>query len=136
MAAKKEAQKKNPIAKSNMPVGFVPLTQQRVLGWFVRRAGNQLQGTIQDSFTVKSQNKRFPDKKVYKIEITGGQTDIVDPDGGEATVSEGLIGIDETGYLKKLGDLAKGREVFIDCKGKESDDQQAPWIFEIGVVPF
>ena len=133
--AKKNAPKKD-ARDPDMPAGFEPLGRSRVSGWFVREAGNMLQGILKDSFTVKSKNLRFPDKKVYVLEITGGETRIMNSEGVPETISEGTVGIDETGYLKKLGDLEKGREVFLKCKGKEDDSQQAPWIFAIGVVPF
>ena len=126
-----------PKPDNDMPEGFVALGMTPVVGWFVRVAGNKLQGTIQDSFTVKGSGKFKSDRKVYKIEITDGTTTIVNADGEQVEVTEGLVGVDETGYLKKLGDLEKGREVFLKCKGKEDpDDRESPWIFAIGVVPF
>ncbi len=120
-------------AVSEMPEGFDEQTQSRVEGWFVREAGNSVQGIIKDMFEVKAKGK-FGARKVYKIELTKGETKIMDGDGGETTASEGdLIGLDETGYLKKLAEVEKGSEVFVLCKGKESDAMQAPWIFKVGV---
>lgn len=137
MAKKDTKAKKGPEIDPDMPEGFTPLGRGKVAGWFVREAGNTIQGFLKDSFTVKSKNKRFPDKKVYVIDITDGETNVINGEGVPERLSEGLVGIDETGYLKKLGDLEKGREVFLKCKGKEDEeDQQSPWIFAVGVVPF
>lgn len=137
MATKNKSTKTAPKTDTDMPEGFVALGMTRVAGWFVREAGNTLQGTLADSFTVKASGKFKKERKVYKIEITAGSTKVMNSDGEEVTIEEGLVGLDETGYLKKLGDLEKGREVFIKCKGKEDpDDRESPWIFAIGVVPF
>lgn len=125
--------------ETNMPEGFVPLGMTRVEGWFVREAGNTIQGTLADSFTTKGTGKfnKGKERKVYKIEITNGTTRVMNGDGEVESITEGLVGLDETGWLKKLGDLEKGREVFIRCKGKEDpSDRESPWIFDIGVVPF
>jgi hypothetical protein len=133
----KKADSKKPARDPDMPDGFEPLGMTRVDGWFVRKAGNALQGTIQDSFVTKGAGKFKKDRKVYKIQITGGETEVMNADGELVTIDAGLVGIDETGYLKKLGDLEKGREVFVKCKGKEEpDEKESPWIFAIGVVPF
>ncbi len=136
--AKKDEAKKVPATDDDMPEGFVALGRKNVDGWFTRRAGNKIQGILKDAFTVKSRDKRFPDKKVYVIEITQGSTVVSDAEGNPQELTEGTVGLDETGYLKKLGDLdvGAGREVWIKCKGKESDAKDAPWIFVTAVVPF
>jgi hypothetical protein len=139
MATKEKTTKTTKGKPADMPEGFVELTASRVAGWFVRRAGNTIQGLIKDSFETKGTGKfnRGQTRKVYKIEITNGTTTVMNADGQEVEAGEGeLVGVDETGYLKKLADLDKGREVFLACKGKESEAKEAPWIFAIGVVPF
>jgi hypothetical protein len=137
MATKNKNKTAAPKVDPDMPEGFTPLGMTPVVGWFVRAEGNKIQGTIQDSFTVKGSGKFKKDRKVYKIEITEGTTTVVNAEGEQVEVEEGLVGVDETGYLKKLGDLEKGREVFLKCKGKQDpDDRESPWIFAIGVVPF
>lgn len=137
MATKNTKKTTEPKRDPDMPEGFEPLGMTRVAGWFVREEGNTLQGTLQESFTVKASGKFKKERKVYKIEITAGSTKVMVGEGEVAKIDEGLVGLDETGYLKKLGDLEKGREVFIKCKGKEDpSDRESPWIFAIGVVPF
>jgi len=137
---KTKTKSKEPDRDPDMPEGFAPLGRTRVNGWFVREAGNAIQGIIRDSFVVKSKKPRFPDKKVYVIELTGGATQIMNGDGNVETIDEGTVGLDETGYLKKLAQLEPQAEVFIKCMGKEEDTQQAPWVFKIGVaggkIPF
>jgi len=136
-AQTKATPKKAPERDPDMPEGFETLGRTRVQGWFVREAGNKIQGTLKDSFTVKSKDRRFPDKKVYVIDITEGETDIMNAERNPETITQGTVGIDETGYLKKLSDLEKDREVFIKCKGKEDPGKKdSPWVFVIGVVPF
>lgn len=139
MAKEKQSTKKTkePARDPDMPEGFVPLGRSRVAGWFVREVGNSIQGTIKDSFTVKQTGKFKGDRRVYVIDITDGETKVMNAEGVPETISEGTVGVDETGYLKKLADLEKDREVFLKCKGKEDpDDDKSPWIFAVGVVPF
>ncbi len=133
---KKSEAKKSPEVDTDLPEGFVPLGRGKVTGWFIREEGNTVRGFLKDSFTVKSKDRKYPDKKVYVIEISGGETNVMNAEGEPEIISEGTVGVDETGYLKKLGDLEKGREVFLKCKGKDGTDRDSPWIFAVGVVPF
>src|SRR4029078_5992079 len=104
-AQTKAAPKKAPERDPDMPEGLETLGRGRVAGWFDGEAGTKIQGVLKASFTVKSKNPRFPDKKVYVLDITEGQTDIMDAEGSPQTISEGTVGIDETGSLKNLREL-------------------------------
>lgn len=135
-ATKTKTAPKGPEAEADMPEGFKPLGRSKVSGWFAREVGNKVQGILKDSFTVKSKQPRFPDKKVYVIEITAGETTVFDSEGNPQTIDAGTVGIDETGYLKKLGTVEVGTEVWIKCKGKDGEAKDAPWIFAVAVMPF
>lgn len=122
--------------ESELPDGFVPLGMSRVDGWFTVKTGNSIQGVIEDSFETKG---KFGTRRVYKIKLTAGETDITDSEGKEDSATEGqMVGVDEKGWLKSLEKVEKGREVFIKCKGKgqATKGHNAPWIFALGVVPF
>lgn len=116
-----------------MPEGFAPVSS-KMDGFFICEEGNSVQGTLLDSF-VNSKSK-FGPKKVYKVEITSGTTRVMTADDGETDAEAGaVIGIDEKGYLKKLGDIAKGSEIFIRCTGREETakkGQQPAWMFSVG----
>ena len=138
MATKDKTKNKAESPDNDLPEGFTTLGRSNVDGWFAREEGNSVQGILKDSFVVKGRKvkgKIFPDKRVYVIEITKGQTNAMNAEGEPTVFAEGeTIGVDETGYLKKLDGVEKGREVFLKCKGKEDpSDQQSPWIFAVGV---
>jgi hypothetical protein len=130
--------KKAPERDPDLPEGFEPMTGGRVAGWFLIEPGNSIQGFMVDSFEHDGQ---FGRKKVYKIEVTSGTTRVSDGDGVVTEVAEGaLVGLDERGWLKRLGDVEKGREIFVKCIGKEPPNKanrmKGAWKFTIGVVPF
>jgi hypothetical protein len=124
--------------ESTVPDGFSPLTRSRIDGWFIVEAGNQVQGILRDSFDVPDRFKRNGTKRVFKIEITSGETKTIDPEGVETSLTEGLmVGLDEKGWLASLADVEKGREVFVKCLGRgdkpAKPGQQPPWLFALGV---
>lgn len=135
----KTARKEAPPEDNDLPEGFEPISGKMVLGWFICEEGNTVQGYLRDKIEVKSQ---FGDgkKTVYKIQISSGETRIMHPENGETTATEGdLIGLDERGFLKRLADIEKGREVFVKCKGKLAPSKKFPrgaWEFSLGAVPF
>lgn len=122
--------------ESQLPEGFEPLTSGRVAGWFLLEEGNEIRGILRDTFVVDG---KFGKKNVHKILITSGTTRIMHPENGETDVGEGeMVGIDETGWLKALSDVGKGREIYIKCTGKDAPTKDFPrgvWKFLLGVVP-
>lgn len=131
-----KAKRKSTRPEEQMPEGFVPVSS-KLDGWFIVEEGNSVQGFIRDSFNVTGQ---YGTKKVYKIEVSAGETRIVDKDKGETDATEGaLIGVDEKGFLKKLGDLPRNSEVFVKCLGKSDKPakkgQQPAWLFSVGSKP-
>jgi hypothetical protein len=115
-----------------LPAGFEEIGSQ-LAGWFVREPGNSIEGILRGSFSSKG--GEFGPRKVYRVEITAGKTKVSNADDDGVYVTEGIVGLDETGYLKRLGDLADGRHVFVRClsKGPKRED---PWVFQLGAVPF
>lgn len=136
MAKTKAKQTKRTPDEMDLPEGFEPLTSGKVAGFFIFEEDNQVQGILRDTFTVKG---KFGPKNVHKILITSGETRIMTADQGEADASEGmLIGLDETGWLKSLNDVDKGREVFIKCTGKDEPTKEFPrgvWRFKLAIKP-
>lgn len=109
-----------------LPAGYED-TQTRMVGFFARKPGNTIEGILRGSFVIKG---KFGPKRIYRIEITNGETDIVSGED-ESTVDAGLVGLDETGYLKRLADLSDGMQVFVRCLSKGPDEKD-PWIFQTG----
>jgi hypothetical protein len=136
MAKTKTASKRRDPDMEGLPEGFEPLRAGRVEGFFIREEDNQVQGILKDSFVVKG---KFGSKTVYKILITSGETRIMTKDDAEQDATEGmLIGLDESGWLKSLADVEKGREVFVKCMGLEEPTKEFPrgqWKFKLGVMP-
>jgi hypothetical protein len=138
--AKKAETKKQPSFEKDLPdklpEGFEPITSGKLDGWFVVEAGNSIQGFLRDSFVVKG---KFGEKRVYKIEVTGGVVRAVNTDDGEFEATNGaLIGLDEKGWLKSLSNIAPGTEIFVKCLGQEETakkGQSPAWKFLIGAVP-
>lgn len=139
---------------SDLPEGFVSLMGGRVDGWFLREESppegqprNSVRGILLESFEVKS---RFPDpvtgrkrKTVYKIQITKGVTRATtmgegDEEARVVELGEGqVVGLDESGWLRRLKDVDDGTEVFVLCKGRGPATEEAPqgaWIFAVGTM--
>jgi hypothetical protein len=110
-----------------LPKGFKP-ARQRLDGFFEREPGNEATGILRGSFEVKG---KFGARRVYRIELTTGETQAGD---GEMVGPGGIIGIDETGYTKALGDIEPGTGVFIRYEGKEGAGEKDPHIFTLGVA--
>ncbi len=109
-----------------LPKGFVEASST-LAGFFERVQNNSIQGKLRGSFNVKG---KFGDRRVHRIEVSAGETAI----GNGETAGEGeLVGIDETGYLKKLSDMEQGAEVFIRYLGKKGDDKQDAHVFQVAV---
>lgn len=119
MAAKKV------VKKAALPKGFKP-ARQRLDGFFAREEGNTAQGILKGSFEIKG---KFGPKRVYRIALTYGETQIGD---GEMLGEGAIIGVDETGYTKALGDIEDGTMVFIRYDGKEGPGEKDPHLFTIG----
>jgi hypothetical protein len=126
-------------AATALPSRFKALTRSRIDGWFIVEAGNQVIGILRDVFEVPDRFKKGGSKRVYKIEVTEGETRCTDPDGAETSLTEGLmVGLDEKGFLSPLADVPKGTEVCVVCAGRaekaNKPGQQPAWLFEIGTV--
>lgn len=114
-----------------MPEGYEELSNQ-LDGYFLRKAGNTVEGRYLGSFISKS--GKFGPKAVHMVQLTNGAT-LIEKDGKEGDASEGdTIGINETGYLKALKKAPEGSNVFILCEGKDGEDKQDPWIFKLAVA--
>lgn len=131
--ASKNAPKTNP-ETGELPEGFDPLQGERVMGWFSLVEGNSIQGLIRDNYETKG---KFGQRRVFKIVVTAGETEVQDANGEPVTAGEGdLVGLDERGWLKKLTDLPRNTEVFIKCLGKSAPTKEQPrgvWRFTLGV---
>lgn len=132
----KAARKPKSTPEESLPAGYAPLTGGKIDGWFVVKAGNSIEGILRDAFTVKGQ---FGPKRVYKIEVTDGETEALDSESGEFTAAGGeMIGVDEKGWLKGLADISKGSKVFIRCLGQAETakkGQKPAWKFLVGAIP-
>jgi len=118
------AAKKNTAKKAALPKGFVE-ARQRLDGFFERTEGNTLQGRLRGSFDVKG---KFGIKRVFRIEITDGETQIGD---GEMVGPGSCVGLDETGYTKVLAELPPDTIVFVRYDGKGPDTRD-PHMFTVG----
>lgn len=110
-----------------LPKGFKP-ARQRLDGFFEREVGNEATGVLRGSFEVKG---KFGSKRVYRIELTAGETQVGD---GEMVGPGGIVGVDETGYTKALGDIEPGTGVFLRYEGKDGEGEKAPHVFTVGVA--
>ena len=110
-----------------LPKGFKP-ARQRLDGFFEREVGNEATGVLRGSFEVKG---KFGSKRVYRIELTAGETQVGD---GEMVGPGGIVGVDETGYTKALGDVEPGTGVFLRYEGKDGEGEKAPHVFTVGVA--
>jgi len=136
------ATKKKKSNEPDLPEGFEPVSS-KMDGFFIVEDGNSIQGIIRDAFMVRSQFHK-DGKRVYKIEITNGTTRVMHSENGEQDATEGdVVGVDEKGYLKKLGDMPKGTEVYLRVLGREETakkGQQPAWKFQVAVkegkIPF
>ncbi len=123
--------------QSALPEGFAPLDFERLAGYFLRKQGNSIRGIYVGSFTPKN-GGQFGPKKTYRIKVTAAGTAIsVKGENGKSTEGtaaiDDIIGVDETGYTKKLSSVGEGQEVFLLCEGKAGKGQQDPWVFQIAV---
>jgi len=125
MASTKAATKK--VKGKPLPKGF-RLARTRLDGFFKREVGNEATGILRGSFEVKG---KFGVRRVYRIELTDGETQVGD---GEMVGPGGVIGIDETGYTKALGDIEPGTGVFVRYEGKDGSGEKDPHIFTLGVA--
>jgi hypothetical protein len=126
MATTKKASTKAPKGKP-LPKGFKP-ARQRLDGFFAREEGNSATGILRGSFEVKG---KFGARRVYRVELTDGETQCGE---GELVGPGGIIGIDETGYTKALGDIEPGTGVFIRYEGKAGSGEKDPHLFTLGVA--
>jgi hypothetical protein len=122
--------------EATLPTGFVPVSGGKIDGWFVVKPNNSIQGILRDKFVVKG---KFGNKRVYKIEVTDGETDALDAEDGEFTAAGGeMIGLDEKGWLKSLNDVPNGTKIYVRCLGREATakkGQQPAWKFLVGAIP-
>lgn len=125
----KTAEKKNGKVKTGtLPKGFTEV-RSRLDGFFTLEPGNYVVGILRGSFEVEG---KFGRKKVYRIQVTDGQTRIGD-DGEIATVGQ-TVGLDEKGFLQSLGDLDVGTAVYVRYEGigEKGSKGNAPHIFTVG----
>jgi hypothetical protein len=116
-----------------LPAGFVE-ARTSLAGFFARidkgQPGfpNAIQGILRGHFQVKG---RFGEKRVHRIEITEGETIV----GEGEVLTEGQIGLDESGFTKVLSDFEPGTVVYVRCNGidkaKQKKGQSAPWDFTV-----
>jgi hypothetical protein len=117
------ASKKNSAKKAPVPKGFVE-ARQRLDGFFERSEGNAVQGILRGHFEVKG---KFGVRRVFRIEITDGETQVGE---GDVLGPGATIGLDETGYTKVLGELTSGTVVFARYEGK-GPDARDPHVFTV-----
>jgi hypothetical protein len=118
-----------------VPEGFDELTFGRVRGWFVFEAGNAVEGVLRDSFTKEG---NYGTDTVYKIEVGRMAPMIVDGETDEKVRAErgDVVGLDEKGFLRRLGDVPKGARVYVKCLGKSPPSTEFPqgaYQFKLGV---
>jgi hypothetical protein len=121
MAAKKA---NGTVKPGKLPKGYVEV-RSRLDGFFEREPGNTVQGILRGSFEVRG---KFGVKQVFRIEVTEGETQVGD---GELVGPGGVIGLDSTGYTKKLADLDAGALVFVRYEGKDAGGKD-PHVFTVG----
>jgi hypothetical protein len=121
MAAKKASK-----PKKSLPKGYKELTQ-RLDGFFERTEGNSIEALTRGDFAV---NGKFGRKRVFRLEVVEGETQVGD---GEMVGLGAIVGLDETGYTKKLADLEPGSRVFVRYDGKDGEGQQDAHVFTIAV---
>ena len=123
-AAKKPAAPKKKIAP--LPKGFVQ-ARSSLDGFFTREEGNSITGKLRGSFEVEG---NYGKRRVFRIELTDGETQV--GQDGEMVGKGAMVGLDETGYTKALGDFDPGEIVFVRYEGKEGPGEKDPHIFTIG----
>lgn len=143
--AKKTASPKSALSTlPQAPEGFEEVFGARVAGWFAREEGNVLQGILRESFEVKSKFTREADgkkkKRVYKVEVTaaGCLVEKVDAEGTVEAELGDLVGLDESGFLRRLSEVEEGREVWICCDGKSAPTDEWPqgaWQYRVRAKP-
>jgi hypothetical protein len=121
MAAKKQSK----VEQSKMPKGFVP-ARARLDGFFERTRGNTVIGALRGSFEVKG---KFGMRRVYRIEVSDGECQVGE---GELLGPGAVIGLDETGYTKVLGELEPGTIVFVRYEGKAGEAKDDRHVFTVG----
>jgi len=117
-----KAKKKNGGA---LPKGFVA-ARQRLDGFFEREEGNAIRGILRGAFKVRG---KFGEKSVFRIEVTDGETQVGD---GEMVGAGAVVGLDETGYTRVLGELEPGTVVYVRYDGKAGEGQQDAHVFTVG----
>jgi hypothetical protein len=132
MATAKKTKAATPKMKP-LPKGF-KAARQRLDGFFTRKEGNSVQGTLRGSFVVTG--GKYGPKNVYRIQVTEGETQV--GEDGEMIGPGGMIGIDETGYTQALGDVEAGTVVFVRYEGLQTPGQdpskENPHIFSVAVA--
>ena len=123
-------------ADEALPDGYDELTFGRVRGWFVFEAGNALEGVLRESFTKEG---RYGVDTVYKIQVNRIRPKIVDGETEETVVADhgDVIGLDEKGFLRRLGDVPNGTPVYVKCLGKSPPSEEFPqgaYQFKLGVA--
>lgn len=113
---------------SNVPEGFVPL-RQRLDGFFEREPGNTVTGVLKGTFTVSK--GKFGPRRVFRIQLTEPGTITND---GEVLEAGMVVGLDETGYTKCLGDVEPGTAVFVRYEGKAGDAKEDHHVFTVAVA--
>lgn len=128
---KSKAPKSKTTKQAALPKGFVELGGN-LAGFFERKEGNAVQGCYRGAFEVRG--GKFGPKRVFRIEVTEGETLIKNKDELMEAEQGDVIGLDETGYTKRLASVKEGTEVYVRCVGKQGTDKDSPWIFQLGIA--
>jgi len=123
MAAKKAAVSRGP----KLPKGYTP-ARVKLDGFFAREKGNTVHGILRGSFKVKG---KFGEKRVFRIEVVEGETQVGE---GEMVGPGAVIGLDETGYTKVLGELDPGTGIFVGYEGKAGAGEKDAHVFAVGIA--
>ena len=110
-----EKEKTNGIKQSSaLPKGFAP-ARTKLDGFFEREKGSCITGILRGSFTVKG---KFGARKCSVSKLVEGETQVGE---GELVGAGGVVGLDETGYTRVLGELEAGTGVFVRYEGKDGE---------------
>ena len=131
MATEKTTKKSKKAAPPALPNGY-KAARSRLDGFMTLEIGNSVTGIYRGSYTSEG---KFGKKDVYRIEITDGETQIGE-EGEIAGVGQ-MVGVNEKGYTKALGDLEPGTGVFVRYDGvgsEKSSKGNFPHLFTVGVA--
>lgn len=131
MAQKKQQKNKIGLKMPALPKGWKE-ARTTLAGWFARVPGNTVIGIKRGVFQVDDNYNRGKKRNVYRIEVLDGESPFIgEVDSGEVANTGDVIGLDETGWTKKVGDYEDGQVLRIVYVGKDGDGDKDPHIFQI-----